>query len=59
MSKKTYIVTSDKVSDEMFNEQQNAILEENFDGYVFIVAESGGATFSTEEGSAMLVQEYK
>lgn len=59
MGKKTYIITSDKVSDEMFNEQQDAILEENFEDYVFIVAESGGATFATEDDSAMLVQEYR
>ena len=59
MSKKTYIVVSDQISDDMYNEQQDEVLEENFGDYVFIVTENGLAKFSTEEGSAMMVQEYK
>jgi len=58
MAKKTYIITSEELSDEMFNDQQEALLEENFGDYVFIVSETGGATFSTEDGRQMLIQEY-
>ena len=58
MSSKTYIFASDELSDESFNDIQNDVLEENFGEYVFIISESGNATFSTDEGSAMIIQEY-
>lgn len=58
MAKKIYITTSDELSDELFNEEQESVLENKFSDYVFIVAERGGATFANEDGDKMLIQEY-
>lgn len=58
MSNKIFIFTSDELTDEMVNSRQEAVLEENFPDYVFIVAEKDGGFICNEQNTAMIVQEY-
>ena len=59
MAKKTYILTSGNVSDDMINAQQEEVLDEMFGTYTFIVSEKGGAFIVDETESMALIQEFK
>lgn len=59
MAKKTYIVVSNDMTDEMLNSSQESTFEELFGDYTFIIAESGGSFIVDETESMALIQEYK
>ena len=58
MAKKTFILASDELTNEIVSSQQESYLEENFADYVFIGAERDSSPIATEEYNAMIVQEY-
>lgn len=59
MASKSYIISSEGMSDDILNAQQEEILESLYEDRIFIVSEKGASFIVNEEDTMALVQEYR